>query len=316
MISKEYIKAIIKRILNQSEKDIKKNVTIQELYDENDYYQLLSLLEEYNISKQVPLLACGMSCYFNDQVAENGLSELKVNEEDKKDAKYIASCFGKSINYSETDLSILYMTLLGTTEFNYGMQTFPAGIFEDVFQCSADHSLPLDFIAGESEVDYYCRVLDYQISKHSNFPTQKRDEVIMRGRRLASKFCNGKNRIYLIPSNNVLDNKASFGDADGLRNGAATGEALETRLSELHTLRELLEAFNISINDYSNANLTGEFGIAIYGKIKSDGITFIEVTRMYDLIQEKARSIGYKEGEIIPNNFDCFQEEKLGHSRT
>ena len=316
MINKEYIKAIIKRVLNQSKIGINKNAQIQKLYDDNDYYQLLSLLQEYNLSVQVPLLACGISSYFNDQVAENGLTGLKLTEEDKNNAKYIASCFGKNTNYSETDLSILYTTLLGTTEFNYGMQTFPAGIFEDVFQCPAEHTLPLDFIVGESEVDYYCRVLDYQISQYPNFPIEKRDEVLMRGRRLAIKFCNGKNRIYLIPSNNILDNKASFGDVDGLRSGNAIGEELEEKLSELYTLRKLLELYNISINDYGNDNLTGEFGIAIYGKIDSIGITFIEVTRKYDLIQERARSMGYKEGETIPSNFDCFQEDNLGHSRT
>ena len=34
-----------------------------------------------------------------------------------------------TINYLDNNLSTLYTTLFGTTEFNYGMQTFPAGIF-------------------------------------------------------------------------------------------------------------------------------------------------------------------------------------------
>lgn len=313
MFNIDYIKAIISKFLRTSNKNVKPNIQLQQLYDSNDYYEVLMLLQEYNLSQAMPFLACGMSCYFNNQVNENGLSNLKLSPQDIEDAKFIASCFGKTINYSDNNLSTLYTTLLGTTEFNYGMQTFPAGIFEDVFQCSSDHSLPIQPIVGESESDYYCRVLDYQISQFDNFPTERKSEALARAKRLASNFCNGKNRIYLIPFENVASNKTSFGDVEGLRDGKLSGKELEAKLDSLYSFEQLLQAFDVSITNgmspYDNPNMTSEYGIAIYGTIASKGISFFEIDRMYDLIQKKARDMVYTDGDVIPNDFDLIMQE-------
>ncbi len=147
------------------------------------------------------------------------------------------------------------------------MQTFSTGILEDVFQCSSNHSLPIQPIVGENESDFYCRVLDYQISQFDNFPMERRSEALARAKRLASNFCNGKNRIYLIPFENVLNNKASFGDVEGLRDGKLSGEELKSKLDNLHNFEQLLKAFDVSItngtNPYDNPNMTSEYGIAI-----------------------------------------------------
>ena len=313
MLKSDYIKEIITKFLRTHTNTIKLNIHLQELYDSKEYNELLMLLQEYNLSQTMPFLASGLSCYFNEQIDEKGLSNLKLSSQDIEDAKFIASCFGKTINYSDNNLSTLYTTLLGTTEFNYGMQTFPAGIFEDVFQCSPDHSLPIQPIVGENEVDYYCRVLDYQISQHDNFPIEKRDEALARAKRLAQNFCNGKNRIYLIPFENVLNNKASFGDVEGLRSGTLKGTELEEKINSMYSFEQLLQAFYISFSDganpYNNPNMTSEHGIALYGNINSNNISFFEVDRMYDLIQKKAKELGYNDGEIIPKDLDFSKQE-------
>ena len=317
MFNVNYIKTIINNFLKSLNKAAKLNIQLQQLYDSNDYYEMLELLQNYNLSQPMPFLACGISCYFNSQVDENGLSNLKLSEQDIEDAKFIAACFGKTINYSDNNLSTLYTTLLGTTEFNYGMQTFPAGIFEDVFQCPSNHSFPIQPIVGESEPDFYCRVLDYQISKFSNFPTEKRNEALIRAKRLAINFCNGKNRIYLIPFENVINNKASFGDVAGLRDGKLSGEELKQILDTLDTFEQLLQSYEITINNpYINPNMTSEYGIAIYGVIANKGISYFEIDRMYDLMQKKAKDMGYVDGDIIPNDLDLsMKENRNGDSR-
>ena len=318
MFNANYIKAIITKFLKFSNKAVKPNIQLQQLYDSNNYYEMLMLLQEYNLSQSMPFLASGMSCYFNDQVSENGLSNLRLSIQDIEDAKFIASCFGKTTNYSDNNLPILYTTLLGTTEFNYGMQTFPAGIFEDVFQCSPDHSLPIAPIVGESEPDFYCRVLDYQISQSDNFPMEKRSEALARAKRLASNFCKGKNRIYLIPFENVINNKASFGDIEGLRDGELKGEELKQKLDTLFTFEQLLQAFSIKMdmNPYNDPNMTSEYGIAIYGTIINKGISYFEIDRIYDLIQKKAKKMGYVDGDVIPNEVSLnAQEDEIGFSR-
>ena len=251
----------------------------------------------------MPYLASGVSSYFNEQIEQKGLSYLKLSMQDIEDAKFISACFNKETNFSDNNLSILYTSLLGTVELNYASQSFPAGIFEDVFQCSVTHELPLEPIYGEKEVDYYIRVLEYQISQYVYFPMEYKEEALQRARRLAEKFCQGKNRVYLIPFDNVLKNKASFGDILGLRDGKSNGEELKKILDERYTFETLLEKFNIMIKNnpgiYLDANMTSEYGIAIYGEIKMDGVSYFEVDRHYELLQKKAEKLGYVQGDPI-----------------
>ena len=311
----KYIKENITNFIKYLNKDIKLNIELQYIYNQTEYNKLLDTLEEYNRNLSVPYLATGMSCYFNNQVIEQGLSNLKLTKQDATDAKFIAACFDKNINYSENELSILYTTLLGTTEFNYGMQTFPAGIFEDVFQCPKNHSFPLQPMVGEKEPDFFNRILEFQISNHPNFPLEIKDEVIKKGKRLATKFCSEKNRIYLIPVENIKNNKASFGDVKGLRDGTLKGEKLKEKLDTLYTLDKLLKINNISLtkkyNPYNNPNMTSEYGIAIYGPIDSKGISFFEIYRKYELMQKIAIKLGYEYGKPIPQKLDINKIKTL-----
>ena len=79
MVNTEYIRTIISNFLQLSNKKIRLNKKLQQLYDSNNYYELLILLQEFNLTQPVPYLACGMSNYFNSQVEELGLSGLKIS---------------------------------------------------------------------------------------------------------------------------------------------------------------------------------------------------------------------------------------------
>ena len=46
------------------------------------------------------------------------------------------------------------------------------GIFEDVFQCSPIHEFPIQPIVGESEQDFYLRLLEHQIDLIIDTPTR------------------------------------------------------------------------------------------------------------------------------------------------
>ncbi len=138
-------------------------------------------VEDFNCTTKASFLASGQSSYFSEQIDKNGMSGLRLRDEDIEDAKYIAECFGKQINLSNDALDILYVTLPGTTEVNYATQTFPAVIFEDVFQCSAIHELPFPPKVGEKEEVYWSRVLSQKSPKRkifllTKFSKQKRAE--------------------------------------------------------------------------------------------------------------------------------------------
>ena len=316
MISNEYVRAIIEKFKKTYNKLIKKDYELQGIYDNcDDYYELLNYLQEYNLKNPTLYLASGLSCYFNDQVDQNGLKSLKLREDDKEDARFIASCFGRKIHYSDNDLSIIYTSLFGTVEFKYGMQTFPAGIFEDVFGCDINHSFPISPKVGETEVDFYQRIMEYQISKSSIFPLEKKSEVMYRAKRLTEHFISGDNRIYIIPFDNVLENKSSFGDVRGLRDGLLSGDELKRIIGNQFSFKELLEHSSVSFNMYKDPNFVDELGIAIYGEFDNKGVKYFEIERIFDLMQRRARQLGLLDGEEIPADLDVYNPASRSHLR-
>lgn len=286
----------------------KKNQELQAIYnlaaDGREDWEISQKVEEFNCTTESPFLASGQSSYFNEQIDKNGINGLKLHQEDIEDAKYIAECFGKKISLSDDALDILYTTLPGTTEMNYAMQTFPAVIFEDVFQGSVTHDLPFPPKVGEKEEVYWSRVLSQKISEAEDFPTDKILEAKMRGARLAHNFCKGKNRIYLIPIKDIQDNKASFGDIAGLRDGASAKVSYTKILQDVPSFRQLAdEGYAPDVRSmYQDPNFTSEYGIAIYGKVQSDDLEYVEVEREYDTMQQKALEAGLKIGDdlILP----------------
>lgn len=273
--------------------------------DEDARYRLAEQLQNYNLNSKMPFLASGQSSYFNQQIDTEGFGkQLQISTQDQEDAKFIANCFGHTITYGENDLPILYTALPGTAEINYAMQSFPAGIYEDVFQCSPDHSLPISPKVGEQEPAYWRRVLAEQAKSHGLSAAQTA-EVIDRGGRIADHFCHEKNRIYFIPIEDLQQNKASFGDVVGLRDASKSPEDTRQQLSDLPSLRELSDSdYVYSIWEaYNNANFNSDYGIAIYGPIKTKNLRYIEVDRTYDIIQKRARANGMAEGEVIPSDF-------------
>lgn len=130
-------------------------------------------LQEYNQSQESPLLATGQSGYFNEQIDENGLTVLEMKQQDIEDAEFISRSFNINTNFKNNNLPMIYTTLLGTTEFNYATQSFPAVIFEDVFQYSPNHIPPIRPLVGEKEPDFYLRLLKYQIK---NMPMSNKEK--------------------------------------------------------------------------------------------------------------------------------------------
>lgn len=287
---------------------IKQNPELQAIYDlamtSQEDWRISQEIEEFNCATESPFLATGQSGYFNEQIAKNGMKGLKLQQEDIADARYIAECFGKKINLSDDALDILYATLPGTTEKNYARQTFPAVIFEDVFQCPATHELPFPPKVGEKEEVYWSRVLSQKISETEDFPADKVLEAKMRGARLAHNFCKNRNRVYLIPIRDIQGNKASFGDITGLRDGAATSDQIAEILQDMPNFKQLAdENYCPDIASmYQNPNFASEYGIAIYGEIKSGNLEYVDIERAYDTIQRKALQAGLKIGDdlILP----------------
>lgn len=306
-----YTSVIRKLFSGEGNKDkIKNSLIFQRIYNEFGFghseeedYQLLSRLEEENKALEDPFIATGQSSYFNEQIEENGLGSFRLNKQDIEDARFISACFGKNTMYSENNIPVTYMTLLGTTEFNYATQRFPAGIFEDVFQCSVDHNFPIQPLVGESERAFYIRLLEHQIDTSEVFNKEHKEEALARGARLIDNFCKGKSRVYLVRLSDIMDIKASFGDVNGLRDGTSTPEESQQIIQELPTFSQLLTEYNIEPSlMYNDPNMQSEFGIALYGSIPRDKIQYIEVESKYDMMQRRSIELGIKMGEAIPMN--------------
>ena len=314
MDRKVYFFTVINNYLKRIKEKNQINIIIQNLYNKYGYgyndindAELLMALQNYNMEQDVPYLATGQSGYFHEQIMNNGLGSFKLNQQDIEDAKFISNCFGKTTAYSENSIPISYTTLLGTVEFNYGTQTFPAGIFEDVFQCNPNHDFPIRPIVGESEQDFYLRILEFQIDSFDGFNAMNKQEVLDRGKRLIHNFCKYKNKIYLVKFNDVQDIKASFGDVEELRDGNISFEEARQKIQHIPTLLQLLSLYSINSDSqliYFDPNMTSEYGIALYGNIPPEKIQFIEVERKYEMLQRRAIELGYSIGDVIPFSFN------------
>lgn len=319
----KYFWQIISQYVDRLKKGSKVDSIVQSFYnqylygyDNNSDANLLIQLQNYNLCLDDPYLATGQCSYFDEQIRENGLSIQKLISYDYEDAKFISQCFGKENHYSDNNVPITYATLLGTTEFNYATQTFPAGIFEDVFQCNANHEWPIQPMVGELEKDFYLRLLEYQIDNSSDFLKEKKEEVLYRGKRLIEKFCSGKSKVYLIKMSDALKLKASFGDVTGLRDGKLNGNDAQSEIDKLQSLNELMTNFRISKDCfYSDLNMCSEYGIALYGTVPFSSLKYIEVESKYNVIQKRALDFGYSIGEVIPSNFDVQLDVQSNYSR-
>jgi len=299
------------RQLEENEYKPKHDLKLQYLYDgadivadPNNLDEFLKNLRDYNMESPAPTLASGQNSYFNAQIDQTGFEKrLRLQKQDAEDAKFIANCLNKDVDYDKNDLPILYTTLPGTIEFNYATQTFPAGIYEDVFQENADHSLSIQPFVDEPENLYWKRVLREKLSTQ-NLPSDQLTEAYSRGERLIDKFCRGKNRIYFLPIDDLRQNHSSFGDVTGLRNGHTDEKSMVELLGTMPTLDEELEQFHVGniYEAYENPNFSSEHGVAIYGPIKSKGIKYIEVDRSYDIVQKRAKLMGLQSGELIGSN--------------
>ena len=305
------------------ESDIPVSHEYQKLYDdlvdgkniygewtENDEYipPTSEQIRSLNMESDSPYLATGQNGYFVDQIEKNGFGKLKISESDREDARFISECFGVKTGYGVHKETILYTTLPGTVEMNYASQTFPAGIYEDVFQCSPDHGLPYPPKLGESEESYWMRVLSSKIEESEIFPNDKKEEALSRGQNLIKHFCAHENRIYLIPVKNVLENKCTFGDIFGYRNGKLSEEKVKEIISKQPTLSERIEdSRRGEIDDihtmYQDPNFDSEFGVALYGDIRKDDIKCVKIEHRYQTIQKKAKESGLKPGDEIPPDF-------------
>lgn len=272
-------------------------------FDKDDDYDFLSRLEELNSGLEEPYVVTGQNGYFSERIMARGLGDLSLDPEDQEDVDFIIDSFGgKRKKFNSDNIPFFSTTLLGTVEFNYATQSFPAGIEENVFQCRADHTWPILPRLGESEEDFYMRLMEYRIEKSDSFDMSKKEEVLDRTRRLVNKFCKNNNRIWLIKRSDLLGYKVSDGDIEELKYGEKSLEEKKKIIDGLETYEEFINSRGIEYvqSHYSSAWGDSEHGITVYGIVPPEKLRYIEVERRYQLLQRAARSEGYSDGDEIP----------------
>ena len=269
-------------------------------------------------------LVSGQNAYFNKHIEQNGLNNIKVEIEDARVIAMLHSLvlsYGHPANYGNNN-SILYVAAPGTIELGYARQSFPSGILEDIFGWQGDKKYPfpwynyfdgivsVDLIEGEDECDYWMRVIQklLDIKKKSGMSIKFEDKEIseeqlnnfmVKVRNVLSKFSTGYNRLYFLPINQILNNKASW-FAEKIREGEITGNDYENELSNMETLQQILDYMTKDPLSFIKQlkSSDSQWGIAILGRIDAP-IKYVEIKSTYKLLQEYFLEHGYKEGEII-----------------
>lgn len=281
-------------------------------------------------------LVSGQNSYFNNHIMQNGLNNIRIEEADAKVIAMLNSLVrDEPANYGSND-SIIYVTAPGTIELDYARQSFPSGILEDVFCWLGGKKYPfpwftysffgdgvesVDLIAGEDECDYWIRVTQklLEIKKKSKKSIKFKDKEIseeqlenfmIRVHDVLNKFCNGYNRLYFLPINQILNNKATY-FAENIREGRITGDDYERELLSMETLQQIIDSTakdSMSFIEQLKSN-ESQWGMAILGKIESP-IKYVEIKSMYQLLQEYFLNHEHKNGDIITSTeiYDLFKE--------
>lgn len=306
---------------------VEKDLELQKIYDRvvNNPAKESFVIKKFDpFEVDEPFLVSGQNSYFNKHIEQNGLNNLKVEIEDARVIEMLHSLvlrYGEPANYGSNG-SIIYVTAPGTIELGYARQSFPSGILEDVFGWQGDKKYPfpwynyfddivsVDLIEGEDECDYWMRVIQklLDIKRKSGMSIKFEDKEIseeqlnnfmIRVRKVLSKFCTGYNRLYFLPINQILNNKATW-FAEKIREGKITGKEYEKELSSMETLQQILDYLTKDPLSFIKQLKSSEsqWGMAILGEIEAP-IKYVEIKSTYRLLQEYFLEHGYKDGETI-----------------
>ena len=306
---------------------VEQDLELQRIYDRvvNNPIKESFLLKKFDPFEADDLyLVSGQNTYFNKHIEKNGLNNIRVEEDDARVIAMLNSLVirhGTPANYGSNN-SIVYVTAPGTIELGYARQSFPSGILEDIFGWQGDRKYPfpwynyfdniesVDLIEGENECDYWLRVVQklLEIKRKMGEPIKFKDKEIseeqlknfmVKVRSVLNKFCTGYNRLYFLPINQILNNKASW-FAENIREGNLTGNEYEKELANMETLQQILDYMTKDPLSFIRQLKSSEsqWGIAILGKIEAP-IKYVEIKSTYRLLQEYFLNHGYKEGEII-----------------
>lgn len=315
---------------NNNSRKVEHNLQLQAKYDEDVNAPTVEciLRKQFDpLGDESMYLVSGQNAYFNEYIENNGLNNVKVDKDDAEILRQLfslVSLFGKPKNYVQSG-SILYVTPVGKLELQYSRQSFPSGILEDILGWgekikyqypwySMMDTEPVEIVVGESESNYWMRVVNklIDLKRNSGGPLTIDGKVLSeeelkqfkaRVNELFKKFCVGKNRLYFINIMQILNNRIS-GYAEHLRTGSVSEQDYLKEIMLLRTVREIIDGDSTNIEENAKAfirkNKTehSQWGLAIFGEI-SGPISYVEIKTSYTLLQEYFLSKGYASGDVI-----------------
>ncbi len=318
---------------NNNSRKVEHNLQLQAKYDEDVNAPTLECIARTQfdpLGDESMYLVSGQNAYFNEYIENNGLNNVKVDKDDAETLRQLfslVSLFGKPKNYVQSG-SILYVTPVGKLELQYSRQSFPSGILEDILGWGEKikyqypwYSMidikPVEIVVGESESNYWMRVVNklIDLKRNSGGPLAIDGKVLSeeelkqfkaRVNELFKKFCVGKNRLYFINIMQILNNRIS-GYAEHLRTGSVSEQDYLKEIISLKTVRETIDYYAVNsenieerVKEFIRKIKQGDskWGLAIFGEINGP-ISYVEIKTSYTLLQEYFLSKGYASGDVI-----------------
>ena len=96
--------------------------------DKNADIVFLDTLRRINSGLEEPYFVTGQSGYFTERIEREGLGDLTLEKEDQEIVDFIIDCFHHrhDMKFKASSIPFFSSTLMGTVEYNYGTQSFPA----------------------------------------------------------------------------------------------------------------------------------------------------------------------------------------------
>lgn len=279
-------------------RDSNTNYSVEEIIQKNpEWYGKISYNQIYENSITNGFFTHSSNGYTAKMIEKNGLgSKLNRDEELSKDLDYLEKNIGESpyLKAQTNDATEVYFTAPGTTTYSYALNFSPERLFLGILKQERENSLPV--IVGESEIEYYKRVISNKIQGDSNY-----QQIMIVAERVFNKLFKYNSTIFLFP---IYDKTYSIKASESIYK-----EETAKNISDI-IKENITEDANFFFTEQpgSNSNTNNMDNLVMINTvIPFEKMGKIEIPTRYKLLQRMAILKGMHPGDT----FDYFTGEKI-----
>lgn len=270
-----------------------------EVYNSEDTYNLFQEFDKEAYRKNM-ILANSSNGYSKKNILKNGFKNINFDEKLKEELEYVENKLEKSRyieNQSKSNSQedeYLYFTTPGSLVVEYSMKLSPERLYLGILK--GINQTP--YILGEGKINYCKRIIERKV-KETHIENDEKINIYIED--ILNKMCSKNPIINLFPEKTKNNQIKAWGSS-------ISDEYNPQDLSEF-----IYDEFTEGYADFENGGSFGENSanlVTTNTNLRNKDIGIIDIPDWFECLEIKARSKGYKNGEMIDvNTFEKIERE-------